>query len=62
MNKVIISFSEPFWKGNPHWIRVASEEKGKFPAIYNFSTKDKNILCCFVTDNFAKKISKLTDE
>jgi len=58
MNKVIVSFSEPFWKSNPHCIRVASEEKGKFPAIYNFSTKDKNVLCCFVIGLDSKTLRK----
>lgn len=30
--------------------------------MYNFSKDNKNILCCFITDNFAKKISEWTNE
>lgn len=52
-----MSFEEPFWELKRNWISIACEEKGKYPAFYNFSRGNKYILCGFVTDKFAKKIS-----
>ena len=55
MNKIIVSFTENFW-GSCRWISIGFNERGKYPHFYNFSKEGKHILCCFVTDDFAKKI------
>lgn len=61
MNKIIMAFEKPFWDQGIGYVRIACEERGKYPCMYNFSTNDKHILCCFITGDFAKKISKWTD-
>lgn len=57
-----MAFEEPFWPSMTSWIRIACNERGKYPCMYNFSTENKNILCCFITADFAKKISGWKDE
>lgn len=61
MNKIILKFKKNFWGEKVCKFSICSEEKGKFPWFYSFSN-EINVLCCFVTDNFAKKMEKLTDE
>ena len=61
MNKVILSFSENFW-GPVYWVSVGCDERGKYPHFYNFSQADKHILCCFLTDDFARKCELKEDE
>lgn len=61
MNKIILKFKKNFWGEKVCSFSVCSEEKGKFPWFYSFSN-EKNVLCCFVTDKFAKKVEKMNDE
>lgn len=55
MNKILLSFSEKFW-GPSYWISIGHNERGKFPHFYDFSQHGKYLLCCFVTDDFARKM------
>lgn len=55
MNKIIVAFEEDFW-GPVRWIKIGCDERGKFSNIYNFSQKCKHLLCCFITDDFARKM------
>lgn len=61
MNKILVSFTENFW-GNSAWLSIGCEERGKFSHFYNFSQNGKHILCCFITDDFARKAENLSDE
>lgn len=60
MNKVLMSFEENFW-GNCDWLMLAGEERGKFTHSYDFSHDGKNILVCFLTEDFARKAQQYTD-
>lgn len=44
------------------WISVGCNERGRFSHIFNFSQKETNVLCCFITDDFARKVEPLSDE
>ena len=61
MNKIILRFRKNFWGSNVSCFSISSVERGKFPWFFNFSN-EKNVLCCFVTDKFAKNLEKLTDQ
>jgi hypothetical protein len=42
---------------------LASDVRGEFPFFYNFSRiKKKNILVCFITDDFAREMEKIPDD
>ena len=63
MNKVILEFEEPFWDPECDSLSVQSEEYGKYPWFLNVVPyTQRNVLVCFITDHFARKISSLTDE
>ena len=61
MEKVVISFEENFW-GSTEWLLLASDVRSKFTYSYNFSGNGKNILCTFMTDEFARLMKDKTDQ
>jgi len=61
MNKIILKFKKNFWGEKVNSFSVSSNERGKFPWFYSFSN-EKNVLCCFVTDKFAKNLEKNNDK
>ncbi len=62
MNKIIMEFTECFWPPDTASISFACEEKGKYPWLFNIShDHDKNVLICFLTDHFARKVEKNSD-
>jgi hypothetical protein len=62
MNKIIMEFKDRFWPADTSTISFACEEKGKYPWLFNIEQDlDRNVLICFVTDHFARKIEKYSD-
>lgn len=64
MNKIILKFKNPFWNDSTNLILYCGEEKGEFRFILNYNTyiEKSNILVCFLTSEFAKKMENLNDE
>lgn len=60
MNKIYLSFSEKFW-GEGDWISIGFEKQGVFPHFFNFSSQDKFILACFISDDIARQEAKKSD-
>lgn len=61
MNKIVLSFDKNFW-GPVAWLNIAFDEVGKFSQLYNFSQNNANILCCFLTGDFARKCEKYSND
>lgn len=61
MNKIHISFTEKFW-GPSYWVTIGCNERGRYPHFFDLSQKGRYILCCYVTDDFARKIEAQSDE
>lgn len=64
MNKIILKFKKPFWNNGTNVILYSGQEKGEFRFILNLNCyiENSNILVCFLTCEFAKKMEKLKDE
>ena len=56
MDKIILSFEQPFWPKNALRLKFACSEKGKFSHFINLSSNESHILCCFFTDDFNRKL------
>ena len=60
MNKVYMSFGEKFWPSGS-WVRIAYDRRGKYPHYLDFSTQDRSVLCCLITDDFARECEDKSD-
>jgi monoamine oxidase len=61
MNKIVLKFKNNFWGSSVQSFNVSTSTKGKFPWFFVLNDKE-SVLCCFVTDDFAKEIEDWEDE
>lgn len=59
MNKIFLEYDKKFWKGQ---IRIINRVNGKIAWLYDKSTSDRFVLMCFTTADYARSLTKLSED